>query len=93
MSHKTSKLIVDQDNPEWTKADFAKAVRHPKGIALKALAEQIARKHGRPKLEQPKEQVTLRLDTEVLTSYRNTGAGWQTRINDDLRKIRKIKAS
>jgi uncharacterized protein (DUF4415 family) len=28
----------------------------------------------------------LRLDTEVLTAYRGTGADWQTRINADLRR-------
>jgi uncharacterized protein (DUF4415 family) len=32
------------------------------------------------------------LDADVLAAYRETGAGWQTRINDDLRKARKLKA-
>jgi uncharacterized protein (DUF4415 family) len=30
--------------------------------------------------------VKLRLDHDVLAAYRNTGTGWQTRINADLRK-------
>ena len=48
---------------------------------------------GRPPLgAQPKSAVTLRLDTDVLESYRATGAGWQTRLNADLRKIRKLGA-
>ena len=34
----------------------------------------------------------LRLDADVLAAYRKTGDGWQTRINADLRKARKLKA-
>lgn len=49
---------------------------------------------GRPPLgAQPKSAVTLRLDADVLASYRATGAGWQTRLNADLRKIRKLGAA
>jgi uncharacterized protein (DUF4415 family) len=49
---------------------------------------------GRPPLgDQPKSSVTLRLDSDVLASYRATGAGWQTRLNADLRKIRKLGAA
>jgi uncharacterized protein (DUF4415 family) len=48
---------------------------------------------GRPPLgAEPKSAVTLRLDADVLASYRATGAGWQTRLNADLRKIRKLGA-
>ncbi len=32
-----------------------------------------------------KEQVTLRLDADILEQFRATGNGWQTRINDALR--------
>lgn len=47
---------------------------------------------GRPPLgAQAKSSVTLRLDADVLESYRATGAGWQTQINADLRKVRKLK--
>ena len=49
---------------------------------------------GRPPLgDHPKSSVTLRLDSDVLASYRATGAGWQTRLNADLRKIRKLGAA
>lgn len=44
-------------------------------------------KRGRPPLgDAVKTAVTLRLDTEVLTAYRGTGPGWQSRINADLKK-------
>jgi len=80
------------ENPEWTKKDFARAKRH-RGVSLETLGESILRKRGRPKLESPKESIKLRIDADVLASYRETGSGWQTRINDDLRKARKLKAS
>jgi uncharacterized protein (DUF4415 family) len=91
MPRKTSEPVVDLDNPEWTTKDFARATKHPGGIPLAKLGEQIVRKRGRPKLDRPKELVTLRLDADVLSSYRKTGAGWQTRINDDLRKSIGVK--
>lgn len=44
-----------------------------------------SRSPGRPKKADPKRQVTLRLDTEVVDRFRATGPGWQTRINEALR--------
>ncbi len=44
------------------------------------------RKRGRPPLEHPKVQVTLRLDEKVLNSFKEHGPGWQGRINEELKK-------
>src|SRR3546814_3345939 len=41
---------------------------------------------GRPVSENPKKQVTLRLDPDVIEKFRATGKGWQSRINAELRK-------
>ena len=49
-------------------------------------------RRGRPPLPNPKQAVKLRLDADVVAAYRKTGNGWQTRINADLRKARKLKA-
>jgi uncharacterized protein (DUF4415 family) len=47
---------------------------------------------GRPPLgDKAKTTVTIRLDPDVVEAYRALGAGWQTRINADLRKARKLK--
>jgi uncharacterized protein (DUF4415 family) len=46
----------------------------------------IERSRGRPKMEHPKRQVTLRLDADLLDAYKATGRGWQTRVNEALRK-------
>jgi len=42
-------------------------------------------KPGRPRLENPKRQVTLRLDGDLLDRLRESGPGWQSRINEILR--------
>jgi len=44
-------------------------------------------RRGRPKAANPKEAVNIRLDAEVLEHFRKSGPGWQTRINDALRKV------
>ena len=42
---------------------------------------------GRPPTgAQPKRQVTLRLDPDVIEAFRASGPGWQSRINAALRK-------
>jgi hypothetical protein len=52
--------------------------------------ERLIRR-GRPPLSgKPKTAITLRLDEDVVKSYRETGEGWQTRINADLRRARKL---
>jgi uncharacterized protein (DUF4415 family) len=47
---------------------------------------------GRPKSDSPKEALSLRLDPDVIAYYRATGPGWQSRINETLRKAAKLKA-
>jgi uncharacterized protein (DUF4415 family) len=39
-----------------------------------------------PQVAPVKQQVTLRLDQDVLETFRASGAGWQGRINEALRK-------
>ncbi len=47
-------------------------------------------RRGRPKLEQTKQHVSLRLDPDVLESFKASGPGWQARINDALRKAARL---
>lgn len=44
------------------------------------------RSRGRPRVDSPKEQVTMRLDADVLAAMRASGPGWQSRANDVLRE-------
>jgi uncharacterized protein (DUF4415 family) len=49
------------------------------------LAETVRRARGRPKLEKPRRQISIRLDPDVIEKFKATGKGWQTRINEVLR--------
>ena len=79
-----SKQAPRNDNPAWKAKDFKRA--KPLKDVLPTLAEASKRARGRPKLEDPKEQVTLRLDADVLRAFREDGPGWQSRINATLVK-------
>jgi uncharacterized protein (DUF4415 family) len=49
-------------------------------------------RRGRPPLgDRAKRTVTIRLDADVVESYRSIGRGWQTQLNADLRRARKLK--
>ena len=43
-------------------------------------------RRGRPKADVTKVSTTLRLDPDVIAAFRAGGPGWQSRINDALRK-------
>lgn len=58
-----------------------------KGDELIRPATGTLKSLGRPPSENPKKQVTLRLDPDVVEKFRATGKGWQSRINAELRKI------
>src|SRR3954447_17377576 len=44
----------------------------------------IKRGRGRPRIEKPKEQITLRLDADVISAIRKSGPGWTGRAEDVL---------
>ena len=51
----------------------------------------INRARGRPLSENRKQAVSLRLDHEVVEHFKKSGPGWQSRMNDALRKQAKLK--
>jgi len=65
----TAAALSDPDNQPLTDAEL----------------KQFRPMRGRPLGSGKKEQVTLRLDAEILEKFKSTGNGWQTRINDVLR--------
>ena len=68
---------VDPDDaPEWTDEMFDRAEIR--------IGESVIRR-GRPP-GSAKTQVSLRLDNDVLAAFRAQGPGWQSRMNDALRK-------
>ena len=49
-------------------------------------AADLMRRRGRPPLASPKRAIKLRLDADVIARFKADGDGWQTRMNDALRK-------
>jgi len=82
----TKEPWVDPDDaPEWTEEHFRHARLSVSGKVIHEASGTWARP-GRPLSANPKQQVTLRLDPDVLEKFRATGKGWQSRINAELRK-------
>jgi uncharacterized protein (DUF4415 family) len=47
-----------------------------------AAFKEYINKNGRPRADDPKRAVSIRLPASVLTRLRSTGRGWQTRVGD-----------
>ncbi|KGD99505.1 MULTISPECIES: BrnA antitoxin family protein [Rhizobium/Agrobacterium group] len=80
-------IASDPDAPEATNEELAKA--KPFREALPHLAASIDReraRRGRPPIEKPRKHVSLRLDPDIIDHYKATGKGWQSRMNEALRK-------
>lgn len=79
-------VTFDDDNPEWTKEDFARA----RPISdFPDLAVAFPKARGRPAgstKPDAKKSITLRLDPDVLEAFKASGAGWHARINRALRE-------
>jgi uncharacterized protein (DUF4415 family) len=76
--------VPDNDAPTTTAATWHDAfVSH----SYAKLKENLAKKRmGRPLSDNTKVQVAIRFDQDILAAFKATGRGWQTRINDLLRK-------
>ena len=79
----TAAAETDPDNPPLTDEELAAA--RPVAEVLPELVAEYRRTRGRQKAP-TKRQVTLRLDPDVVDHFKATGRGWQTRLNDTLRR-------
>ncbi len=90
MPRKPNPELIDQEAPEATDEWFANA-RPAKEVLSGLLGDAAAKemlkpKRGRPPSAAPKEHVNIRLDADIVQSFRRTGDGWQTRLNNALRE-------
>ena len=74
----------NDDVPELGDAFFARARRGSEALSP-AFLEKVRR--GRPRADAPKEPVSIRLDADVARHLRAKGKGWQTQVNDALRRL------
>jgi uncharacterized protein (DUF4415 family) len=81
----TEPFLDDDDTPELT-AERAAKLRPAREVLPDYILNQFKRAPGRPKAEAPKQQVTLRLDADLLEHWRAQGPGWQSGINAALRR-------
>ena len=63
-----------------------------KAIKILVLAETKTAK-GRKSDQNAKKLLTLRLDRDVIEHFKSTGKGWQTRMNEALRKAADLPSS
>jgi uncharacterized protein (DUF4415 family) len=82
---KTPKAVFDEDNPEWTDADFARA-KGPEALPPEVLAAFPKTRARGPQKTPTKRAVSLRLSGEVVDHFKASGPGWQTRIDNALKK-------
>ncbi|MES3099187.1 BrnA antitoxin family protein [Sphingomonas faeni] len=82
-------LGPNDDAPEWTDEMFEHAKLAVGGKVIRPATGYMGPNgvvKGRPPLrDRAKQQVTLRLDPDVLAKFREGGPGWQGRINAALR--------
>ena len=68
----TSNRRVDPDNPPWSE---------------EMLGPPVLKRGRGPQKAPTKVLTTVRLDADVLAFFKAQGSGYQTRINDELRKV------
>lgn len=82
MAKKPDPPMIDEDNPEWTAEDFARA-KPFKDV----FPEQYKawKKIGRPRVETPKMHIGFRMAADVVNGIRATGRGYNARVEKVLR--------
>ena len=76
-------IKADPDTPELTDEWFRGA--RPASEVVPHIVERARRVRGKQK-GPTKERISIRLDADITAHFRAGGRGWQTRLNDTLRR-------
>ncbi|MDE2994377.1 MAG: BrnA antitoxin family protein [Chloroflexota bacterium] len=76
-------IAADPDAWELTKDDFAQM--RPASEVHPEFVKRWRRTRGKQKAP-TKEHISIRLDADLAAHFRASGPGWQTRLNDTLRR-------
>ena len=73
--------IDPDDAPEWPDEVWDRAQFSIGGKVVREATGTLTRRGRPPVGDEPKQQVTLRLAPSVIRHFRESGSGWQTRLN------------
>lgn len=80
-------IAADPDSRELDAEWFAKAKSASDVLPPEMYAALVAKRpRGRPKADETKVFTAIRLDADLLETFKATGKGWQTRVNAALRQ-------
>jgi len=89
MAKRPNPELIDDEIPEWTEEDFARA-RPAREVLPEIFPPEIAaemlKPRGRPRKSETKVHLNLRLSPEVVEYFKTTGPGWQTRVDEALKE-------
>ena len=89
MAKRPNPELIDDEIPEWTEEDFARA-RPAREVLPEIFPPEIAaemlKPRGRPCKSETKVHLNLRLSPEVVEYFKTTGPGWQTRVDEALKE-------
>ncbi len=75
-------IAADPDNPEWSAQDFRRAKPFAKAFPALAKSRRVRGSQKQP----TKVAISLRLSREVVERFKAGGPGWQTRMDEALKK-------
>jgi uncharacterized protein (DUF4415 family) len=79
---------ADPDNPPLDDRMFARM--RPATEVMPDIVRRARGQRGPQKSKPVKTLVSLRLDPDVIRHFRRSGSGWQSRINQALRRVAKL---
>lgn len=89
-----TRTVPADESPEITAKEFARMKPAREVLPGSFFTDIQKLRRGRGPGKKPKKAVvTLRLDPDVVAAFKAEGQGWQGRINETLRKAKKLPAS
>jgi uncharacterized protein (DUF4415 family) len=85
----TRAAAADPDNPILDERMFARM--RPAAEVAPEIVRRARGQRGPQKSKPVKKLISLRLDPDVVRHFRRAGRGWQSRINQALRKVAKLR--